>query len=777
MKIISCIIIDVAHMERVLFCLAFMSLCLSCEVTEPHIDDNGSDIVVFTSDVTVSGKAVQSENDRTVSWNIEDSLGIYCFQSPSVPNYNIKYVVQSVEPTGSVTMSGNLLWGEDGSEHIFYAYYPFEKIKAADPERIKFSVGQVQDDSDECYARNLILTSMPAKVVHLADNGAIPDPVHLDFVQQTASLRVNVTLAEDDAVSAVELYASLPEIAPFATEATIDITDADSDPEYSSFVNNRILNVMTPNIVSSGSVFTADMVIFPADMTETEYQVKVHMASGKVYLGSPMVASVEWSKGGCYSVDIDLNTAVLVEDEANQVIKATFDDFSNGTFTGQNGWSILSLNEDAVDRTASIAQSWGTNVVRFNAAGGQYADYDVWVVSPLLDLSTEYKNLKFAVNAKNCNPNSELRIYLSDGKDKESLISSIEITEMANIPYNEGSVLERDVYSEIDLSSYSGHKYIAFRYTAANGQDGFAAYYEFDNVFFGCFPSPETDISSPIVLGCDAVEEASITVSAESDQVWTAMSDCEWITVPDGPFTGTTALKYSVSANSGYEREGKIFIESEFCNPVVVVIRQDAAEGGELEFDLVWNMKGIPGKPAEEGGYGESPMLPTEFMAGAYIDVSGLIREGMSLTGKTPQADSWGGNGLDVNGAEITGVPAAYAYFTMSPKPGHTLSLTSLDWNYLKSGSGNTGAYKTLLQYSTDGVTYYDIMEYSVSGAVKTKQPQAELSKIPDLQNITSDTVVYLRLVPYGATASGQNWYITYLSADDPGLVIKGIID
>lgn len=749
-------------MKRFYYCILPIALAVSCDPASTEVEtpsDNDKIVFSFSTD--------------TEFLEPGDSLGIYCEQSSSVPDYNLQYIVQSMDDGGSAIATGDMKWGADGESHTFYAYHPYEKVKAADPAEVRFSIDNVQNNSKECYKKNTILTGIPVDVAH--SGSTANEPVRFGMIYRTAILGFNVTMIEADSVNEIEICSKNTGIKPFATSATIDITDDKSMPEYSSFEESLKITANAPGQLQPENVFSMDMVIFPADMTETEYVVKIRMGSGKTFIWQGGSADEVWTAGGRYLVDIDLNDATVEgAEDSNKVVTETFDEFLNGTFTGQNGWDIINMNPDAADRTASIAKSWSTNVIRFNAAGGKSSNYDVWVISPCLDLDTEYKNLKFSLNSKNCGSHSGFRVYLSEGKDTESLQSAIEITGLAEIPYEESDILARNVTSEIDLSSYDGNKYVAFRYTAQDGNN--AAYYELDNFFFGCFPSPSSDTEGPIEYGSEGVQDAVINVYAQDGQSWEAASDCDWITFEQTANTGTGELRYSIGLNSGAFREGRIIISSEFCNDLVITVRQEAAGISPQDFNMTWNMSGIPSKPAEEGGYGISPMLPTHVSHEDLVTIGSLTRTGMTTTGKTPQAGSWGGNGIEVNGQEKPAAPAAYAYFSVSPKEGHTLSFTSLDWNYLKSGKDNEGAYKTVLQYSLDGETYHDIKEYTVSGAVKTEQPQAELSSITELQNIPYGTTVIFRFVPYGATLSGQNWYIAYISDDAPGLAIKGII-
>lgn len=108
-----------------------------------------------------------------------------------------------------------------------------------------------------------------------------------------------------------------------------------------------------------------------------------------------------------------------------------------------------------------------------------------------------------------------------------------------------------------------------------------------------------------------------------------------------------------------------------------------------------------------------------------------------------------------------------YLQFQVSASVGYEVSLSTLDVNFRRSG---TGPNNFLWQYSTDGVSFTDIdvpFIYNTTPTNGTAQTQVDLSTIPTLQNVPFGTVIIFRLYGWGATGTSGTFAIGRLTGDD----------
>lgn len=117
-----------------------------------------------------------------------------------------------------------------------------------------------------------------------------------------------------------------------------------------------------------------------------------------------------------------------------------------------------------------------------------------------------------------------------------------------------------------------------------------------------------------------------------------------------------------------------------------------------------------------------------------------------------------------------------YFEYTISPKAGYKVSLSTLDATIRRSGSTAPNSY--IWKYSTDGTTYTEIgTDISYTGTSEGgTQPQIDLSGISALQNISS--IIYFRLYAWGGTSTNATFsfgrYATGLTSNS--LAIGGSV-
>lgn len=116
-----------------------------------------------------------------------------------------------------------------------------------------------------------------------------------------------------------------------------------------------------------------------------------------------------------------------------------------------------------------------------------------------------------------------------------------------------------------------------------------------------------------------------------------------------------------------------------------------------------------------------------------------------------------------------------YLEFTISPKSGYAVSLTTLDVNFRRSSSGpNSFRWK----YRVNSGVFVDINSTAISFTSTATnglaQSQISLSAISALQNIPSGNVITIRLYGWGATNTGGTFAIGRLSGND--LSIDGTV-
>src|SRR5690606_5316995 len=163
-----------------------------------------------------------------------------------------------------------------------------------------------------------------------------------------------------------------------------------------------------------------------------------------------------------------------------------------------------------------------------------------------------------------------------------------------------------------------------------------------------------------------------------------------------------------------------------------------------------WDTNGV-------SSYGPSPFEPTT--VSDELDVTGLTRASGIETQNQAAGRAWGGTISGLNGAANTQDAVAkstYFTFTVAPKEGKKLALSTFNMDYRRSG---TGAQQGTLQYQINSGEFENIADLNFASSASSggSLGQIDLSSVTELQEINSDQTITFRVVLFGGTATGNN--------------------
>ena len=179
-----------------------------------------------------------------------------------------------------------------------------------------------------------------------------------------------------------------------------------------------------------------------------------------------------------------------------------------------------------------------------------------------------------------------------------------------------------------------------------------------------------------------------------------------------------------------------------------------------------WNVSG-------QSAYGVSPLAPAT--PAATITVSNLTRgAGIALAG-TAAARTWGGNGLNAASAAAAVTANDFATFGITANAGFRVSFSSISTlDYKRS---NAGPGSGVLQYQVGSGGFNPVTSLAFPSTAGASLGPIDLSTNSALQNVGPGTNVTFRLVFYGATDVGGNWYLyDFLNTTAPDLAISGTV-
>jgi hypothetical protein len=168
-----------------------------------------------------------------------------------------------------------------------------------------------------------------------------------------------------------------------------------------------------------------------------------------------------------------------------------------------------------------------------------------------------------------------------------------------------------------------------------------------------------------------------------------------------------------------------------------------------------WDVHSLPGGA---NNFGASPLAASS--SDANLSVGGLTRgAGVGTTG-TAAARGWGGNDWTAASAAAAATADDSLSWTMSARPGFQLSISAISRiDYRRSSTGATGG---VLQARVGSAPYADVanLAYPSTASGGASVAAVDLSGVVSLQNLPAGSVVTLRLVNFGGTASGGTWYL-----------------
>jgi hypothetical protein len=195
---------------------------------------------------------------------------------------------------------------------------------------------------------------------------------------------------------------------------------------------------------------------------------------------------------------------------------------------------------------------------------------------------------------------------------------------------------------------------------------------------------------------------------------------------------------------------------------------------GQIEI-AGWDFSALTGG---SNNFGPSPFGATT--TAANVTIGGLARSpGLGASG-TGAAAAWGANNYTASGT-LAGEISADKFWTFSieANSGYTISLSEIvAYNIRRSSTGpSSGQW----QYQIGDGTYTDIglpLSYPGTTSGGNSMPAVDLSGISALQNVSSGTVITIRMVNYGATGtSGTCYYKDLGNSTANDLILMGTID
>ena len=176
-----------------------------------------------------------------------------------------------------------------------------------------------------------------------------------------------------------------------------------------------------------------------------------------------------------------------------------------------------------------------------------------------------------------------------------------------------------------------------------------------------------------------------------------------------------------------------------------------------------------------QSSYGSSPLAATT--NGANLTLVGLTRgSGVTVIG-TAAPRAWGGNSFNAASTAAAISANELATFAIGANAGYRVSFSSISrYDYRRSSSGPpTGVWQ--YQVGTGAFTSFATNTYSSTSSSGAPLPAIDLSAVAPLQNVGPGTNVSFRLVNFGASAAGGNWYLfDFANSTAPDLVVEGTV-
>jgi hypothetical protein len=177
------------------------------------------------------------------------------------------------------------------------------------------------------------------------------------------------------------------------------------------------------------------------------------------------------------------------------------------------------------------------------------------------------------------------------------------------------------------------------------------------------------------------------------------------------------------------------------------------SSGGGTGSNLLagWDVSG-------QSAYGLSPLAPTT--NAAQVLVVGLTRGAGVTTTPTAASRAWGGNGFNATSETAALTAGDVITWGVSAAPGYRLSLGAVGrFDYRRSSSGPA---QGTLQYQVGAAGFVTVtnLSYSATASSGASLGPIDLSGISVLQDLDASRTVTFRVINWGASSAGGNWYV-----------------
>jgi ribonuclease len=250
--------------------------------------------------------------------------------------------------------------------------------------------------------------------------------------------------------------------------------------------------------------------------------------------------------------------------------------------------------------------------------------------------------------------------------------------------------------------------------------------------------------------GTSGLQVATDTLVGQGTQSGTSWS----IQVASTDLPAGTYTYYAIATDSG---------NSASLAASTTLIVTSATNNGVL---VGWDVTG-------QSGFGTQGLQAKDVAPGIAV-TNGLTRgKGLSTIGSAA-SNAWGASSFSATSAAAIS-SGDYISFGFTVGAGQTASLSSIDLNYRHSSSGpanglwqyqiNTGGWTTIADIANEFPS-----SASTGGAIA----KLDVSKIAALNNISAGTLVGIRVVPYGSSATTGTWYVNDKTGDD--FIVSGSV-
>jgi hypothetical protein len=396
-----------------------------------------------------------------------------------------------------------------------------------------------------------------------------------------------------------------------------------------------------------------------------------------------------------------------------------------------NGWTFAKvLGND--DKKFELREFSSNKYAYASAHEGTAANYELWLISPALDISNATsKTASFKTVGGYFQSTSSLEVYVLDSKSAGTTNGTkltAKIAESTDIPSG-GTYTDWIFSGDIDLSSFSGVKYIGFRYVAAGGASN-STTYEIDDFLFGATAPKELKVNTESLSFAAAGEQKSFSIT--SNTAWTVNSNESWCTVSPANGSNDATINVTATANTGAARAATITVSGTGVtgNKTIAVTQAGTSSGNTFE-KVEFDFSTISAAGSNLTSYiskDESATLTTTANNGKFSSST-------NSSGNSIWTGNWGETNEALKSWNI-GIP-------LSGFTGGTLTLTFYSWGTAK------GPKEWAVEWSADNNTWStptDEQKYTVTTTAYT----SVYSKTIAPSGLTN--MLYIRLRPTGTT-------------------------